>query len=90
MKVADKLKPYEEPPQPENTTERQNVRLWREHYIYNAAEADAYAHLLQLFENDMTRELRQWLIEAQELRRKAADEAHGKSAELSLKLWRQR
>ena len=86
-KVSDKLTPYKEPPQPENTSRRVDVRLWREHYIYNAAEADAFSHLIQLFENNMDKELKDWLRKAIKIRREQAEKADKYHRELSMKLW---
>ena len=86
MKVSDRLTAYEAPP--DNAIDKDTPRLWREHYIYHAAEADAYTTLLHLFDNNMDAELKSWLREVIKIRREDAAKADEKSSELTMTLWK--
>ena len=88
LSVEKRLKANIDIPMPENTVTKQNVRLWREHYIYCSAQADAYHTMLELFEGSMKTDLKEWLVGAMESRRSDADVADKNATKNALKVMR--
>lgn len=88
LPVEKRLKANIDIPMPVSTVTKQNVRLWREHYIYCSAQADAYRTILELFEGSMKSDLKNWLVGVIEIRRADADVAYKSATENALKVMR--
>lgn len=78
---------WEQPQQ--NRDSGVNARLWREHAIYSASQADMCHTILELFGGErMSKDLRDWLTSVRKIRREEAEEDHKKAQEQAFKAFR--